>query len=380
MFANHAGTSLFLLLSAAALLSCGDGVGPRVPDIATLTIEPDSFNVAVEDTLQLTATIVDSEGSTVDTAVSWSAIPSGIVEVDASGRVVALALGRAEIVASVGSVAGTAIVRVDPPPTLDVSPASATIPFGAGITLIPTISGSTDYGLNWSSSDEQVAVVDRNGRVTATGIGMAWVVVSLDGRVSVRDSTKVIVTEAHAVSLVPEEPTIAEEGQVQMEAIGFDGPVVWSSSSPEVTSVDANGLVTGVGSGVSILSARSTQTPSLAASTTVTVVVCPAHAPSIASLRTADGQTADPQNLRGEISVSVNLEITPPCGYPAEVVLLVDGSVTDRQSYSGGALQWHAVLDTRAWPNGEHQIWAEVRTANSELVAASSRIPVRFTN
>lgn len=114
-------------------------------------------------------------------------------------------------------------------------------------TILP--SNATYKGLIWSSSDESVATVDANGKVTAVSIGKAIITAFAIDRSGVyatcsvnvknfvtnisfeRDILPLIVGECKAVAVIvgPEEAS--------------DKSVVWSSSDESIATVDATGVV-----------------------------------------------------------------------------------------------------------------------------------------
>ena len=297
---------LSLLAGAAALLACDDGTGPDSdgtgPDsdpITAVSVAPDSSHLMVSGALQLTATVLRADGETVDSAPVWSAEPAGVVQVDGSGRVLAVAPGRAEVAATIGDVTGAAVVHVEAPPTVSVS---------------------------------------------------------------------------------PQEPVICSGAQVQMEMVGFSGPVRWASSNEQVATVGGSGLATGVAAGATTLTARAVDAPAITASTRLTVVLPAGGGPTIAAVRGPGGETVDLQDLSGEITVTVNADLSPTCSTAAEIVLLVDSTVAARQAYTGGPLQWSPTIDTRQYANGEHRLGAEIRAADGGVVESASQITVRFEN
>lgn len=83
--------------------------------VASVTVEPDSVQVAVGDTTRLHATPRDAHGQPLQRPVEWLSTAPSVAEVDASGRVTGLASGRAQIQARSGNEHGVVrVIVVDP--------------------------------------------------------------------------------------------------------------------------------------------------------------------------------------------------------------------------------------------------------------------------
>jgi hypothetical protein len=123
------------------------------------------------------------------------------------------------------------------------------------------LSGRT---VRWSSSIPTVATVSSAGEVTATARGTTEIVATIDG---IRGRAAVAV-EAEAVASVRVTPSRLEldEGQTALLAAVVSGAtgseltdraVNWTSSNPTVASVSAQGSVTALAAGTSVISATS---------------------------------------------------------------------------------------------------------------------------
>ena len=94
------------LIAAVCLLSACGGDNPSSPDILTVTLTAPKLTIAVGEPVQLTAVARDVNGLTVPNArVTYTSSAPAIVSVNASGRVLGVAQGAANITASVGVVA-----------------------------------------------------------------------------------------------------------------------------------------------------------------------------------------------------------------------------------------------------------------------------------
>lgn len=170
-----------------------------------------------------------------------------------------------------------------------VAPASITLPAPA-ITLASI--GGTDAlqaivrdangaalptaSVSWHSDAPAVAIVSGSGAsatVTATGRGVAVVTARSSGMTS---SVTVFVRTPTGVTVLPDAATVRVGGSTPLVAsvrgeAGVSAAVTWSSASPAVASVGADGVVTGVSIGTTVVTARSVSDPRVTGSATITV-------------------------------------------------------------------------------------------------------------
>lgn len=145
---------------------------------------------------------------------------------------------------------------------LTLSQRNADLTVGSTVKL--TASGG-ESAISFSSSNEAVATVSADGTVKAVGEGSA-VVTAKAGDLTASCSVAVKGTEQ---TDVPATNTLFLQssggltGQFSMnpgetasvEVVGSSAPVTWSSSDSQIATVDASGIVTGVSSGLAIITA-----------------------------------------------------------------------------------------------------------------------------
>ena len=169
-------------------------------------------------------------------------------------------------------------------PTLSTSIAlnqtTATLEVTETITLIATIlpENATDKSVEWSSSDETVAVVDENGVVTAISIGEAVITATTADGSNLSASCKVTVAPTLAVSIELDqtEASVEEKSDLQLTATILpehttNKEVAWSSSDKWVASVDNTGLVTIYSAGEVVITATTTDGSNLSATCRINV-------------------------------------------------------------------------------------------------------------
>lgn len=159
---------------------------------------------------------------------------------------------------------GSANKPADKPLTLD----QTTLNMNQGETATLTVTGAEN--VLWTSSDPNVATVDDSGTVTAGVPGTATITVTTaDGSQSAACTVQV------ATPLPPEPPkeelglrsiyqakgeTISEfstsvGAAVQMRVDGTEQTITWTIEDPKIATVTADGLVTGVAKGKTVLKA-----------------------------------------------------------------------------------------------------------------------------
>ena len=156
----------------------------------------------------------------------------------------------------------------------------------------------TGTTVTWSSGDASVATVDASGLVTAASNGEATITATAGAATG-----SAVVTVAQAVASVEVTPSAVAMSALgstqQLTAEGFDenGNAVegaqfsWASSDTAVATVDADGLVTAVGSGTATITATAGEVSGSAALTVQQVAVAVSLSPAADTL-SALGDTA----------------------------------------------------------------------------------------
>ena len=157
---------------------------------------------------------------------------------------------------------------------------TATLKASETLTLVATVlpENATDKSVEWSSSDESVAVVDDNGVVTAISVGEAIITATaIDGSgVSATCQVTVVPTLAMSIELDKTEYNVEEKSDFQLVATVLpehttNKEVAWSSSDKWIASVDNNGFVTVYAVGEAIITATTTDGTNLSATCRINV-------------------------------------------------------------------------------------------------------------
>ena len=216
---------------------------------------------------KLTATVEPTNATNKN--VTWSSDHEAIATVDQNGAVTARRGGQATITVTTadGSKTATCTVRVriqigEPVQSVGLNKTELALEVGKTGTLEAKVepSDATNKNVTWSSSNSEVATVD-NGVVTAVSAGEAIITVTTeDGaktatcKVTVNAPQTVPVT---GVTLDKAELTLEKGSTGTLTATvapqnATNNTVTWSSSNPEVATVD-NGVVTAVSAGEAII-------------------------------------------------------------------------------------------------------------------------------
>lgn len=225
------------------------------------------MTLSVDATFTLVASVYP-EGAT-DQDVIWSSSNEDVATVDEDGVVTAIALGTATITAKSANGASAKCKVIVDSPVIDVTSVtldktSLTLLVDSTYTLVATIAPDTAsyQDITWSSSDEKVATVDKDGFVTAIAAGTATITaqstneeVSAVCEVTVNAPIDVTSISFGEISLVME---VASTQTVVVNVLPTDATytdIIWSSSDEEVATVE-DGVVTAVAAGTAIIRAE----------------------------------------------------------------------------------------------------------------------------
>ena len=157
------------------------GVAPPLPTTVTVTPDTVAFT-ALGQTMRLAAVVRDQVGRPMEgAAVSWSSSDTIVARVDSAGLVTAAAGGTTTVTATVGDVAGVAVVTVmQSAGSVNVSPLADTIAPGDTLRLVAEAFDENGHRVQgpafvWASSDVTVILVDPSGLVTGVAEGRATV-------------------------------------------------------------------------------------------------------------------------------------------------------------------------------------------------------------
>ena len=260
-----AGLSLLLIV----LFACGGGGdGKNEPELIAVegvTLSQQTLAMKVGEQQTLKAQVVPSNAT--DKTVKWSSSKTSVATVSASGTVMAIAEGEAEITATAGGKKAKCIVTVKTDvvsvESVSLLEESLTLEEGATATLTATVlpADATDKTVTWSSSNSDVATVSDAGVVTAVKEGSATITAAAGGKqakctVTVKKGVVSVtgITLSQTSLSLEEGKTAALTATVQ-PSDATDKTVAWRSSDKAVATVSSSGVVTAVKEGSATITA-----------------------------------------------------------------------------------------------------------------------------
>lgn len=272
------------IIMAVALAGCGVKItNIAVPDAVTIekgetVVLPVNFGTdeapAVTPETAATGESAETDEKLAKAAskltVEWTSSDESVATVDATGMVVAVSAGEADITASVTDSEMSAVCRV----TVKVAAKDITVPDNLDVklndgnetTVEATVSpaDATDVKVSYASTDEAVATIDKDGKVQILQPGECDIVTTLtqeDKKVVEKKTHIKAYYEVEGITLDKTEGiltagnTVALNATVLPEEIADETTVTWTSSDEKVATVDENGKVTAIAAGEATITA-----------------------------------------------------------------------------------------------------------------------------
>ena len=271
-------------------------------------------------------------GNAYNKGVTWTSRNTAAATVTSQGVVKAIAPGMTYIVATTQdgtSQSDSCLVTVNYfTHSISLNQTSGVLYLNEQLPLVLSFnpSDATDKSIEWASSNPSVATVDENGLVTAHAVGTATITATNRGSIDGTPLTATCNVEVRAyvesITLNKNETLIyLSENELLTATIlpgyAYNKTVVWSTSDPEVATVDNTGMVTATGRGTATITATTTDGTNLSAACWVDVH--PHYALEIDSLshiRGAKAETVEvPVRLINKNAISgLQFNITLPAG------------------------------------------------------------------
>jgi uncharacterized protein YjdB len=178
----------------------------------------------------------------------------------------------------IGDKLGLMLTNQSPITNITVSPTSISLVVGTRGQITGTIQpvGAINMGILWDSLNQEVATVDSTGLVTAVNVGSTYITAISAGDSTKRTAVLLNVTapviqitlDKKSINLIVSQSAVLSMTITPTTVVNKN--VEWSSSNPEIASVNNTGTVTGVGNGNAIISVA-TQQGNLVATCSVTI-------------------------------------------------------------------------------------------------------------
>lgn len=275
--------------------TCTLTIGSKVDPTATkvldvIVVQPaksvkaqlDQETLSVGQTAQITAS-VSPEDATLQ-GVTYESRKPEVATVDENGVVTGVSRGSTTIrvKSEDGYVQTSVTVQVrQPAEEIQLELAKATLPEGKTATVKATVlpKDTNNKKLTWSSSDESIATVNREGRVKGIQPGTVTITAASAEVPEVTGSIDVqVVRLAKSVAFEQKEYDVIL-GQTAQLAVTVgpedttDKSVTYKSNNPKKVSVDENGVVTALAAGKATITATTADGSRRQATTVVRVIV-----------------------------------------------------------------------------------------------------------
>ncbi len=263
------------IVLCVAALGCGGGSVAGPPAVASVSVGLPQASIVIGGTTTAGATLKDGGGNVlIGRAIAWSSDKSGVATVSATGVVVGVATGTANIIAASEGQSGSAMITVTVPPvaSVTVSLGASSIVVGRSTQATATTRAAsgvvvTGRVVSWLSDNTGVATVSDTGStavVTAVSAGTANITATSEGQSGPAQVT-VVATAVASVAVSLASSTVGVGRTTQATAITRDASgsvvtgraVAWSSNDTTVAKVSPAGVVTGVATGSANITATS---------------------------------------------------------------------------------------------------------------------------
>jgi len=323
---------------------CEVTVEAKVIPVSGITVDKETLSIVEGEDATLTATVAPEDAS--DKTFAWSTSDEKVATVDENGKVTAVAAGTATITATTTDGGKTAKcevtveAKVIPVEGVTVDKETLEMVEGDEATLAATVAPeeATDKSVTWASSDEAVATVDAEGKVTAVAPGTATITVTTtDGektaKCEVTVSAKVIPVESVALDKETLEMVEGDEASIAATVApeeATDKTVKWTSSDETVATVDAEGKVTAVKAGTATITATTND----GGKTATCAVTVEAKVIPVEGVEFAEATISVIEGQAGKVSVvfkpetPTNTNVTFESADPAVATVDAEGNVT----------------------------------------------------
>jgi uncharacterized protein YjdB len=261
--------------------------GPVVVPVQNITITNGTnhtLNLTDKRSITLQVSVMPTDAT--DKTVVWRSENPSVATVNQSGVVTAVGAGTTQIIAESkdGNIKAFAYITVEEDQLPSVVPVSEIV-FTSGQEYRLDLNGNesrrasieikpynaTDKTVIWSSNDPAIAKVDQSGLITAVSVGETMITVtSRDGKVVA--SAKVIVEQPQPQEIPVTRIDFVDGNYYKLDTVNnrnvqlnvqvnpsnaSNKSVTWSSSNPNVATVDSRGYVTAIAPGEAVITVTS---------------------------------------------------------------------------------------------------------------------------
>ncbi len=231
--------------------------------VSSVSISQTNATLNKGEALTLTAAVAPAN-TTEDRSISWTSDNTSVATVK-NGVVTAVGPGTARITASHGKYYASCTVTVFSPMSgieLEQKTLHVIEGYTGNLSAIFLPADTTDErSITWSSSDETIATVSADGVVIGVAEGVCEITATCKAFTAVCQVTVLQYVEVEEITLDIAEWQFEEVGttkKLTAEVLPADasfGTVSYTTSDPKIATVSADGVVTGVGEGIAVITA-----------------------------------------------------------------------------------------------------------------------------
>ena len=235
--------------------------------VSRISLTASAKSVAAGGTLSLSPSVTPEDATVKE--VTWSSSDERIARVDDQGTVTGVKRGYVRITAQAkdgSNIRASAYVQVTQnAEEITLEPAEASVDAGKAVILRATVlpRDTSDKTLIWSSSDESIATVSPQGRVTGVGRGDCEIVCTSRATGDVKAKATVHVRQLVKNIRFGEAPVVYanETGKLtwEIEPANANNPeITLKSGNEKVLKVSSDGTITGAAAGTTVVYAAAT--------------------------------------------------------------------------------------------------------------------------
>ena len=251
-----------------------------IQPVTRITVAAPAKSVAVGGTMQLTAAFQPADATRQ--AVAWESANEQVATVDQNGTVTGVKRGNVRITATatdVSEIRANISVEVTQTATeIQLDKPEVTVDAGRNVVLKANVlpKETNNKKVVWSSSDESIATVNGQGRVTGVALGECEITCASAEAGEVQAKAIVHVQQPVKKLTFNEAPFVYNGESAQLTwniepADASNQALSFTSSNTKVLTVDENGVVTGVAGGTANVKAVTTDGSNRQAQVKVTV-------------------------------------------------------------------------------------------------------------
>lgn len=244
--------------------------------VTEIGLSHDTADFYFGDKLTLIAEVLPENAN--NKSVVWTSSDETVATISEDGVITAYKLGQTDIICTAQDGSGVSAICtlnvVNPVEKIELSESEMVLLLGASVDMgkkqlvsVVTPIDATYRTVLWSSSDDSVAIVDKNGVVTGMGLGQATITATTtDPRYVGKISASCSITVSNAVQSIEFtdiETNIRKGSSRVIKTTIYPEPVynsklTWTSSDENVLKVDANGNVRAVNVGTAKITCTAT--------------------------------------------------------------------------------------------------------------------------